>query len=46
MTTVLICRFGARSEVRIGDEIDVALDPGSFHFFDLETGRAISAQAG
>jgi multiple sugar transport system ATP-binding protein len=38
---VLVGRFGARSRVREGDEIDVAVDTRALHFFDPETGSGI-----
>ncbi len=39
--TRLVCRLDTRTRVRIDDEIEVALAPERFHFFDLETGLAI-----
>jgi multiple sugar transport system ATP-binding protein len=38
---VLVGRFGARSRVREGDEIDVAVDTRTLHFFDPETALGI-----
>jgi multiple sugar transport system ATP-binding protein len=40
-TTVLVGRFGARSRVRPGDEIDVAVDTRQLHFFDVDSGLGI-----
>ena len=40
-TSVLVGRFGARSRVRPGDQIDVAVDTRQLHFFDVETGLGI-----
>jgi multiple sugar transport system ATP-binding protein len=37
----LVGRFGARSRVRVGDKIDVAVDARALHFFDPETGLGI-----
>ena len=34
-------RFGARSRVKIGDAVEVAVDERSLHFFDPETGLGI-----
>jgi multiple sugar transport system ATP-binding protein len=39
--TIVIGRFETSGGVRAGDEIEVAVDPGKLHFFDLETGLAI-----
>jgi multiple sugar transport system ATP-binding protein len=38
---VLVGRFHPRSRVNAGDQIEVAVDPVSLHFFDPETGLAI-----
>ena len=40
-TSVLVGRFGARSRVRPGDQLDVAVDTRQLHFFDVETGLGI-----
>ncbi|MBD0328534.1 MAG: sn-glycerol-3-phosphate ABC transporter ATP-binding protein UgpC [Thermoleophilia bacterium] len=37
----LVGRFGARSRVREGDTMDVAVDTRALHFFDAETGLGI-----
>jgi multiple sugar transport system ATP-binding protein len=39
--TTMVGRFGARSRVREGDAIEVAVDTRSAHFFDPETGLGI-----
>ncbi len=39
--TVIVGRFGARSRVRTGDTIEVAVDTRQMHFFDPETGLGI-----
>jgi len=42
--TTLVGRFGARSRVREGDTVDVAVDTRALHFFDPETGLGIYDQ--
>jgi multiple sugar transport system ATP-binding protein len=37
----VVGRFSPRSEVRVGDRIEVAVDARGLHFFDPETGRGI-----
>jgi multiple sugar transport system ATP-binding protein len=39
--TPIVCRFDARSRVRIDDAIEVALSTERLHFFDLSNGLAI-----
>ena len=39
--TVLVGRFGARSRVKQGDPVRVAVDHRALHFFDPETGLGI-----
>ena len=39
--TVMVGRFGPRSRIKDGDAIDVAVETGALHFFDVETGRGI-----
>src|SRR4051812_5822237 len=39
--TVLVGRFGARSRVKQGDTVKVAVDTRALHFFDPETGLGI-----
>jgi multiple sugar transport system ATP-binding protein len=40
-TATLVGRFGARSRVRNGDNVEVAVDTRALHFFDPETGLGI-----
>jgi multiple sugar transport system ATP-binding protein len=40
-TATLVGRFGARSRVRPGQPVEVAVDARSLHFFDPETGLGI-----
>jgi multiple sugar transport system ATP-binding protein len=40
-STTLVGRFGARSRVRPGQPIEVAVDTRSLHFFDPQTGLGI-----
>ena len=42
--TTMVGRFGPRSRVHNGDVVNVAVDTGSVHLFDAETGDAIYAQ--
>ena len=42
-TAVVVGRFGARSRVRPGDQVDVAVDTRQLHFFDVDTGLGIYA---
>jgi multiple sugar transport system ATP-binding protein len=37
----LVGRFGARSRVRVGEPLEVAVDARALHFFDPETGLGI-----
>jgi multiple sugar transport system ATP-binding protein len=39
--TTMVGRFGARSRVRTGDQVEVAVDTRALHFFDPETGLGI-----
>ncbi len=39
--TVMVGRFGPRSRIKNGDVVDVAVETGALHFFDLETGLGI-----
>jgi multiple sugar transport system ATP-binding protein len=39
--TVMVGRFGPRSRISNGETIDVAVETGAMHFFDLETGLGI-----
>jgi multiple sugar transport system ATP-binding protein len=40
-TATLVGRFGARSRVRPGEPVEVAVDTRSLHFFDPDTGLGI-----
>ncbi len=40
-TATLVGRFGARSRVRPGEPVEVAVDTRSLHFFDPATGLGI-----
>ena len=40
-SAVLVGRLGARSRVKPGEQIDVAVDTRQLHFFDVETGLGI-----
>jgi multiple sugar transport system ATP-binding protein len=40
-SATLVGRFGARSRVRPGDAVEVAVDTRSLHFFDPDTGLGI-----
>ena len=42
--TTMVGRFGPRSRVRNGDVVDVAVDTGSIHLFDLDTGLGIYSE--
>jgi multiple sugar transport system ATP-binding protein len=42
--TTMVGRFGPRSRVRTGDVVDVAVETGALHFFDLESGLGIYSQ--
>jgi multiple sugar transport system ATP-binding protein len=39
--TTLVGRFGARSRVKAGELIEIAVDTRALHFFDAETGLGI-----
>jgi multiple sugar transport system ATP-binding protein len=41
LKTTIVGRFGARSEVQLGDRVEVAVDTRALHFFDPETGLGI-----
>jgi multiple sugar transport system ATP-binding protein len=43
---VMVGRFGPRSRVKNGDTVDVAVETGALHFFDLDSGLGIYSQAG
>jgi multiple sugar transport system ATP-binding protein len=40
-TATLVGRFGARSRVRPGQPVEIAVDTRSLHFFDPDTGLGI-----
>jgi multiple sugar transport system ATP-binding protein len=40
-SAVIVGRFGARSRVRAGEHVDVAVDTRQLHFFDGESGAGI-----
>jgi multiple sugar transport system ATP-binding protein len=42
-TATVVGRFGARSRVRPGDQVDVAIDTRQLHFFDVDTGLGVYA---
>jgi multiple sugar transport system ATP-binding protein len=42
--TTMVGRFGARSRLQEGEEVEVAVDTRSLHFFDPETGLGIYDQ--
>jgi multiple sugar transport system ATP-binding protein len=44
--TVMVGRFGPRSRIKNGDTVDVAVETGALHFFDLETGLGVYGAAG
>ena len=39
--TVMVGRFGARSRVKPGESVQIAVDTRQMHFFDPETGLGI-----
>ena len=45
-SAVVVGRFGARSRVKPGDRIDVAVDTRQLHFFDVESGAGIYGDDG
>ena len=45
-SSVVVGRFGARSRVKPGEQVDVAVDTRQLHFFDLETGAGIYGDDG
>jgi multiple sugar transport system ATP-binding protein len=44
--TVMVGRFGPRSRIKNGDTVDVAVETGALHFFDLDTGLGIYGETG
>jgi multiple sugar transport system ATP-binding protein len=43
--TTLVGRFGPRSRVKSGETVNVAVETGALHLFDLETGLGIYSNA-
>jgi multiple sugar transport system ATP-binding protein len=43
--TTLVCALDPGVEVRLGETFELAVDTRRLHFFDLETGKAITAEA-
>jgi multiple sugar transport system ATP-binding protein len=41
--TLFTARVDARTRARVGDRLELAVDPGRFHFFDPESGRSLVA---
>ncbi|MFI0356118.1 ABC transporter ATP-binding protein [Actinomadura sp. 9N407] len=39
--TDLVARFSPRTRVKVGDPVEVRVDTGRLHFFDIETGASI-----
>ena len=37
----MVGRFGPRSRIKSGDAVDVAVETGALHFFDLDSGLGI-----
>jgi multiple sugar transport system ATP-binding protein len=44
--TVMVGRFGPRSRIKNGDVVDVAVETGALHFFDLDSGLGIYGNTG
>ena len=44
--TVMVGRFGPRSRIKNGDVVDIAVETGALHFFDLDTGLGIYSDTG
>jgi multiple sugar transport system ATP-binding protein len=43
--TVMVGRFGPRSRIKNGETVDVAVETGALHFFDLDSGLGIYSHA-
>ena len=41
--TTMVGRFGARSRIKLGEEVEIAVDTRTLHFFDPDTGLGIYA---
>jgi multiple sugar transport system ATP-binding protein len=39
--TVMVGRFGPRSRIKNGDVVDIAVETGALHFFDIDSGLGI-----
>ena len=46
ITSKLVGRFNARTQVREGETIEIAVDTRALHFFDVDTGLGIYDGAG
>jgi multiple sugar transport system ATP-binding protein len=44
--TVMVGRFGPRSRIKSGDTVDVAVETGALHFFDVGTGLGVYGHSG
>ncbi|MFB4320292.1 ABC transporter ATP-binding protein [Actinomadura sp. 21ATH] len=44
--TDLVARFSPRTRVKVGDPVEVRVDTGRLHFFDIGTGESIWGSAG
>ena len=44
--SVVVGRFGPRSRIKNGDVVDVAVETGALHFFDIETGLGVYSRGG
>jgi multiple sugar transport system ATP-binding protein len=44
-STLMVGRFSPRTRIREGDELEIAVDTRSLHFFDAETGLAVYDEA-
>jgi len=44
-SAILVGRFGARSRVKPGEQVEVAVDTRQLHFFDVDTGLGIYGDA-
>jgi multiple sugar transport system ATP-binding protein len=43
---IFTARVAARQPVRVGEQVELALDPGRLHFFDPQDGVALAAAPG
>jgi multiple sugar transport system ATP-binding protein len=44
--SLFTARVDPATRARVGDPLELVVDPASFHFFDVETGRSLLADAG